>query len=214
MKSKYTRSLVWLGVLVVAALGLWFTRDLGTDGMTGRSRSATTSNSNLPVGFTQEDVDAEFERLNEELKNAFYPVVARAGSGFGGKLAPNEIPASYTGGEAGWFYTGSFYVDGVPLAVLENLATDEGLYLYLGEKVKEATITKIAPEYIEIRGIGGQVMRLDLMGGSGESDDLFEGAIIEPVRPDVAGFLGTDELNGVNFELESGSDRIEDTNEN
>ena len=214
MKSKYARPLVWLGVLAIAALGLWLTRDTGTDGMTGRSRTASTATRDLPDGFTQEDFDAEFERLNEELKNAFYPVVARAGSGFGGGLAPNEIPASYTGGEAGWFYTGSFYVDGVPLAVLENLATDEGLYLYVGEKVKEATITKIAPEYIEIRGIGGQVMRLDLMGGSGESDDLFEGAIIEPVRPDVAGFLGTDELNGVNFELESGSDRIEDTNEN
>jgi hypothetical protein len=104
-------------------------------------------------------------------------------------LAPNEIPASYTGGEPGWKYTGTMIVNDVPSALLENEMSGDVLYLMVGDKVKRAVIAQIAPTYIVVKGVGGQSLKLDLLRDLPEDGEDMRNFGFEPVRPDVPGAL-------------------------
>ncbi len=193
MNKKYERPIIYGTIAIVAIAGFWFTRE--EPPATGSKRptprlGASQSTAEVPDGFTQADFDAEFPALNESLNNAFKPVVARSGSGYGGSgLAPNEVPASYTGGEPGWFYTGTAIIDDVPTALMENASTSEGLFLKVGEKLRKATIIGIAPTYIQVRGVGGQTLTLDLLADPLDPDEEIEGIGFQPVVPDMSELL-------------------------
>jgi hypothetical protein len=179
------------GLLLVGVIA-WFAtapQDAPPSGKKLGLGNGRSSSSKANEKFTQEDLDASFPRLNEQARNAFNPLVARRESGSGGELAPNEIPASFTGGEAGWFYTGTAIVDDVPNALLENELTGQIEYLNVGDKVKRAVIAQIAPTYIVVTSPGGQNLRLNLLEDAPDEGVDVRDLGLAPVRPDVPGAL-------------------------
>lgn len=189
--AKVSRPVLYGGLLVIAVIA-WIATEPGDQGGPASSlkRGRGSSSSGRLEQFTKEDYEARFERLNEAPRNAFNPLVVRKDAG--GGLMPNEFPASYTGGEAGWFYTGTVVVNDVPSALVENEVTGEGMYLKVGDRLKKALIAQIAPTYIVVRAAGGQGLRLNLLTdpdtdeGTGMGSGL-RNLDVQPVRPDVPG---------------------------
>jgi len=190
--AKVSRPVVYGGLLFVAIAGFVLTTpppDSGKGGGGLPDRSKRTAASQAGP-FTEEDRTARFDRLNEGARNSFRPLVARRDAGYAGDgLAPNEFPASYTGGETGWFYTGTVVVDDVPSALVENERTGEGQFLMVGERLKRAVIAQITPTYIVVRNTSGQSVRLDLLRDRAEPGEEFDDMGVEPVRPDGPGFM-------------------------
>ncbi len=192
--AKLSRPVLY-GGLALLGLIAWFASAPSGESASGTGikliRGKTTS-AKAQAEFTQEDFDAAknpFPRLNEAPRNAFNPLVARLEQGASGALAPNEIPASYTGGEPGWKYTGTMIVNDVPSALLENEMSGDVLYLMVGDKVKRAVIAQIAPTYIVVRGAGGQSLKLDLLRDLPDEGVDNGNFGFEPVRPEVPGAL-------------------------
>jgi hypothetical protein len=189
--AKVSRPVLYGGILLLGVVA-WFATAPDEPSSTGKKLSLNRGKSTTKGAaeeFTQEDLDASFPRLNEAARNAFNPLVARKESGSGGELAPNEIPASFTGGEAGWFYTGTTIVDDVPSALLENELTGQIEYLNVGDKVKRAVIAQIAPTYIVVTSPGGQDLRLNLLEDAPDEGVNVRDLGLTPVRPDVPGAL-------------------------
>lgn len=192
MAVKVSRPVVYGSLIVVVIAAFALTTPPSGSGAGGgklpeRSKRGAT---NKVQTYTEEDRTARFDRLNEAARNSFRPLVARRDAGYaGGGLAPNEFPASYTGGETGWFYTGTVVVDDVPSALVENERTGEGQFLLVGERLKRAVIAQITPTYIVVRNSAGQSVRLDLLRDPAEPGEQYEDMGVEPVRPDGPGFM-------------------------
>ncbi len=192
--AKLSRPVLYGGIVLLGMIA-WFATAPSGDSAAGTGtkliRGRTTA-AQVQADITAEDLEAAknpFPRLNEASRNAFNPLVARQEQGATGALAPNEIPASYTGGEPGWKYTGTMIVNDVPSALLENEMSGDVLYLMVGGRVKRAVIAQIAPTYIVVRGAGGQSLKLDLLRDLPEEGVDNGNFGFEPVRPDVPGAL-------------------------
>ncbi|HXH61284.1 MAG TPA: hypothetical protein VNI20_07985 [Fimbriimonadaceae bacterium] len=190
--AKASRGTIYgiLGVVVVAAL-VFVSSPSTKSGLSATKPKSGSRASAKDDKFDERDRTATFDRLNEPIKNTFRPLVARADVGVSGSgLAPNEFPSAYTGGERGWLYTGTVIVDDVPSASVENQTTGEGYFLKVGEHVKGATISQIAPTYIVIAGINGQSLRLDLLREKPSPGDVaYTATTVAPVKPNVTGPL-------------------------
>ncbi len=192
--ASVSRPVLYGGIALLGAIA-WFATapdDASGIGGSGKLNRGNSASKQVQSDITEEDYKAArnpFPRLNEGTKNAFNPLVARQEQGATGALAPNEIPASYTGGEAGWMYTGTMIVNDVPSALLENQMSGDVLYLMVGQRVKRAVIAQIAPTYIVVKGAGGQSLKLDLLADRAEPGEDTGNFGFEPVRPDVPGAL-------------------------
>jgi hypothetical protein len=202
--AKVSRPVLYGGVALLGIVAWIATAPSESGGGGGQTlRKRGESGRQVQVQFTQEDRDAfakPFPRLNESPRNAFNPLVAQI-DGVGGALAPNEFPANYTGGEAGWFYTGTVVVNDVPSALVENELSGQGLYLKVGERLKNTVIAQITPTYIVVQAPGGQSLRLDLLRDIEEEDGGLGELDVQPVRPDVPGSL-SGPIRADGFEIE------------
>lgn len=193
MAAKVSKPVIYAGVatLVVAFFMMSSQPEpTGTKGKTLAELRAGNKSKATAALYPKEDFEARFERLNEDPKNAFMPLVAKFESGMtGGGLAPNEFPVALVGGEVGWFYTGTVIENDVPSALVENQLTGEGMYLKVGDRLKQSVITKIAPTYITVSGQAGMNVRLDLLADPPEIENGFGNLAVEPVRPNVNGIV-------------------------
>ena len=189
MANKVSRPVVYGGVLVLAIAGLIMANSPPSSSQASTAAKKARAANGVVAQFDDHDYKDRFPRLNEGARNAFNPLVVRKEGANGGALAPNEIPASYTGGEAGWLYTGTVIVDEVPSALVENEVTGDFLYLKVGEKLKRAVIAQIAPTYIVVNGAAGQILRLDLLIDAPEPGQGIDAMGIQPFRPDVPAAL-------------------------
>ncbi len=189
--AKVSRPVLYGGIALLGVVAWVATApaDSAGSGSGAKLNRGKTTSRQVQSDITEEDRKASFPRLNEGVKNAFNPLVARQEQGPNGALAPNEIPASYTGGEAGWMYTGTMIVNDVPSALLENQVSGDVLYLMVGQRVKSAVIAQIAPTYIVVRGAGGQSLKLDLLRDNPEEGEDISNFGFQPVRPEVPGAL-------------------------
>lgn len=157
--SLVRKPIFWVGVVALGAIA-WVATTPEQDtksGITARKFTAkkSTSRQGEPV-FVKEDYDAKFELVNIELKNSFQPIVARRGAGLsGGEGQANAVPPDFTGGETGWFYTGSAEIDGVRSALLEHRPTGEGAFLKTGERWKSAMVAQVLADSVVMKGPSG-----------------------------------------------------------
>ncbi len=91
------------------------------------------------------ELKATFEPVNLSTRDVFKPLVVREGQSGGMAALPNQVPPAFTGGDAGWYYTGTAVVDQVPTALVENTGTGEGLYLKQGDQWKNCKVERITP---------------------------------------------------------------------
>lgn len=188
--AKVSRPVLYGAIAAIGLIGYMLSTPPkttgGSKGKTLAELRAGSKGRTVAASVSKEDLEARFERLNEQPRNAFMPLVAKLEGGVaGGGLAPNEFPVVFTGGEVGWFYTGTVIEDSVPSALVENQLTGEGMYLKVGDRLKTSTITQIAPTYIVVSGRGGQALRLDLLADPPEIENGFGNLAVEPVRPNV-----------------------------
>jgi len=155
--SILRKPIFWVGVLAIGGIGY-----MATEGEAKKPSAAPklvtrkASTSKKSSTFTDEDRRAQFAPVNITFKNAFQPIVARKSGGFGsGEGSANGLPTDFTGGVAGWIYTGSAEIDGVAMALLENRSTGEGVFLKAGERWKSAAVVSIYPDSVVMRGPSG-----------------------------------------------------------
>src|SRR5690349_20934960 len=124
MAAKVSKPVLYGGILVAVVAVIMLTSPSQPTG--GKSspklsdlRKGKTTSKKSGVQVYPGDINAKFPRLGEEPRNSFMPLVVNMDAVSGG-LAPNEFPASYAGGESGWFYTGTVIEDNVPSALVEN----------------------------------------------------------------------------------------------
>lgn len=121
--------------------------------------------------FTKEDELARFARLDETTSNAFRPGVVDGKAGSNIATQVNQVPPSFADGEATWFYTGTAYIDSVPMVLFENTANGSGEYLKLGQNFRKFTVSAITPSSVTITGPDGSQRTLLLIENRPIVDD-------------------------------------------
>lgn len=155
------RLLIYGAVVVVGVAGFLLSepeKKPTSGGAAVRKSSATASASKntKETAFTEEDLQADFARLDEPVHNVFLPgVVDPSKQRGGGAEIPNQIPAEFMGGENGWLLTGIVTFDGRTVALLENPSQNEGQYLGVGESLKSATVMGITRNSVTLAGPNG-----------------------------------------------------------
>lgn len=155
--SLIKKPVFWIGVVGVGIAGWILTNpESHTSNQLGRTTRKKVAAKTSEV-FTEEDYKAKFAPMQISFKNSFTPIVARRDATLGGgDGAANEIPLEFTGGNAGWVYTGSAEIDGQISALLENRTTGDGVFLKPGERWKSAVVVKILGDGVVMRGPSGE----------------------------------------------------------
>jgi len=150
--------------------------------------------------FTEEDENAQFTRLDEPLNNAFTPSVIDSKltrSSSTTSDVPNQIPPAFMNGESGWFLTGIVNFDGRNEALLENNGTQEGLYLSVGQTIRNATLMDITRNSITLAGPNGLTQTFILLEDRPIVDDGDLSANNSPFDP-LVGNIGISQSNSSN----------------
>lgn len=179
---------ILLGAVVLSAY-VFLSEETVRRGAPKRSSSATAK-LNLPDGFLEEDFKTKFTPLNDSPKNSFEPIVARTRQGGAeSSVSPDAVPTILTGGEANWVFTGMAEIDGVPVGLLENKATLEGVFLKQSESWKQATVSVISPNALTLVGKNGKQYVLRTIE-SEMSNYQAEATGLAPVSPQLRGPIG------------------------
>lgn len=164
--AKLKRGWIYGGLVAVAAIAFFATspQEEVKKGQSGRRPPRTAANSSTSKArkaddFTEQDQKASFARYEGTVANVFTPLVKRTGSGSGAgsnsTAAPNQIPAYLVGGDTGWLYTGTAYIDSVPSALVENVSNGQGEYLKVGQTFRNARVVKITPNTLVLSDTEG-----------------------------------------------------------
>jgi len=186
MAMKVNRTYMYLIAVGVIAYGaVVMTEDNARKGAPKR-RNQSTASAPLPTGFTEEDLKVSFSPINESVKDAFRPIVVRKNSGSDTGLSPDAIPSVLTGGDPNWVYTGMAEVDSIPMGLLENKATGEGVFVKHSENWKSAEVAAISPVSLTLVGTNGRTYTMRLLDPEIKSS----GGGSAPVQPNLRGPIG------------------------
>lgn len=120
-------------------------------------------------------------------RNAFRPVLARAGAGQGGIVGDSGVPATFATGDPNWVCTGIAEVDAVRMALLENKATGEGVFLRQGDRWKSAVVSKVLADGVVLAGPSGEVRTIRVSA----EDSREESPELQPMQvPGLTGLIG------------------------
>ena len=190
-KKKSSMPLLIGALVVLTAFGMMS----GGESTLAKKKSTTTTFPTTTkkkkagdIEYLKEDETAEFASLTGDLPNAFKPAVQKKEL-IGSTKTSNAIPPIFTGGEAGWVYTGNMEVNGGQNALLENGGTGEGVFLKPGEKWKSMTLKQVKGESIVLRAADG--FEKEIFFGSNNSDAAQSVAPFNPgPGPRLAGQIG------------------------
>lgn len=181
----------WYIYAGVAALGVVAFVMTEPEKAPARERKAaetrSTSRASKEEVFTKEDFEAKFSRVAAAPKNGFNPLVlsGKSATARGGRLAPNEIPTTFTGGNERWVYTGTAVVDGVPQALVENVQSGEGEFLTVGQDWKNSVVRRITPTSLVLEGPNLLAMTFELMEDPVDDEGNYINSSLQPVAPPV-----------------------------
>lgn len=157
-KAIYQKPVFWVGVVALAVVGYTMTGEkAGTAKSKVPPKKRTTIAKKGAETFTEEDQTASFDRVQVTFKNAFVPLVAKSGGVGGADGQANAIPASFSGGDGSWVFTGSVEVDGVRQALLENRRTNDGVFLRAGQRWKNCVVKRVYEDSVVIEGPSGEM---------------------------------------------------------
>ncbi len=193
--AKVSRPVVYTGLVAVVIAAVYFAPGEPAKGKAASKTKARPTSKKSESLFTEEDYKTRFPRLDVQVKNAFYPVVARRTSGMPGVglLGPNSIPAELSGGDPNWEYTGTAILDGVPTALLENKVSVEAEFVTQGQDWKAARVARIAPEEIVLVARSGKSFTMRLTHPALEAEPgVLSNNGLQPVTPTLSGPIGAD----------------------
>lgn len=158
-QPKKTSPVVWVAIIGLSVLAYVSTTPSAPAPVVKHKKPLKKVSSSLDA-FTDADYKAHFNKLNEPIRNAFKPLIVRNGIGGGGlnpfKVADGSIPPSFTGGEAGWTYSGSAALNGSVRALIENTSTGESVLVRPGDRWKSSTLGPISSTAITLVGADGE----------------------------------------------------------
>lgn len=161
-----------------------------------RKKAAKHASAELPQ-FDAEDFAANkdgqrFALVNEPLRDAFKPLIARKRLADAKLDSPGSVPLGIAG-EASWMYTGMAEVDGVPQALLENSRTQDGVFLKQGEKWKAGTVYRITPDELILMDRAGalQIVKVNIQESF---PSIAPGGGFAPVNPPLRGTINPNNL--------------------
>lgn len=154
--SLFKKPVFWVAVVGVGIAGYVLTTPEEVVAVKSKKPVPKRSTNKALAAFTEEDFKATFQPYSGPAKNVFRPIIVRRTGTLGSADgAANAIPLDFTGGSAGWVYTGSAEVDGIPTALLENRSTGDGVFLRSGERWKNSVVIRITPTSMGMRGPSG-----------------------------------------------------------
>lgn len=156
-KSILQKPIFWIAAVAVGAIGFTATKE---DAVKPKAKVVKVSKPATKKGletFTEEDTLASFDRVKVEFKNSFVPLVVKSGGLGGADAAANRIPASFSGGDANWVFTGTFEADGVREALLENRSMGDGVFLRRGQRWKNCIVKRVLEESVVLEGPSGEM---------------------------------------------------------
>ncbi len=166
--AKPSRTIIYsaVGAIVIYGVFVLMTSD-DPKTKTAKPR-ATAQKSSKTALYLPEDYKASFPAVTTTVKNVMRPLVVRATDRIGA-AAETSIPASFTGGDGNWIYTGLAEVDGRSTALLENESTGEGVFLKVGERWKQCIVAEIKADSVVLVGPDGQSKRVHLQAADNGS---------------------------------------------
>lgn len=158
-KAIYQKPVFWVAMVAIGVAGFTMTGEKPSTTSKGKpvSKKKTTVAKKGAEVFTEEDQNASFERVQVTFKNSFVPLVAKSGGIGGADGQANAIPASFSGGDGNWVFTGSVEVDGVRQALLENRKTQDGVFLRSGQRWKNCVVKRVLSDAVVIEGPSGEM---------------------------------------------------------
>lgn len=140
-------------------------------------------------GFLPEDYEAKFASYPTPVRNSFKPLVEKRKM----TTVPPEsaivtgvFPASLTGGEGNWMYTGYAEVDGVRQGLLENSSTSESVFLRAGQKWKLLVVRSISENDMVVAGADGKPITIpvgDVANEQRANPNVVPPGGVAPVNP-------------------------------
>lgn len=192
-KKGIPRWMLFAGLAVVGVAGYLMTEPPAQSSTSSRRTSERTPSRPAAKGeevFTKEDFEAKFGRVADLPKNAFRPLVVSGRDSDRNALAPNQIPADYSGDNIRWVYTGTAIIDGVPNALVENPETGEGEFLKVGQTWKKSVVRRITPTALTLEGPSGSARTMELMKDPEQEADKLISAEVRPLSPTPPGMTG------------------------
>ncbi|MBX3117529.1 MAG: hypothetical protein KF784_00570 [Fimbriimonadaceae bacterium] len=199
---------IWY-LLVVVALSAVYMQMSGDESAAAKAKKAKppAKTAKMPEGVTQEDYTKRFDPLNESVDNSFMPIVARMSSGKNGQMnEPDAIPADLAGGEPGWYFTGTFEIDGAREACVENRSSGVGEFIRTGQSWKRVRITEIGDGTLTMVGPNGQPKTLRLAYGFNDQT-VASSSGLRPLDPTLSGNIGGGGAVGISPSNTSGNRR-------
>ncbi|MBS1714243.1 MAG: hypothetical protein JST30_07885 [Armatimonadetes bacterium] len=157
-KPFFARPLTWVALAALGIAGYVMTepeQSKAPKTTSSRPKKKSTTAAKEEV-FTKEDTTATFSPVKDQVKNSFRPIVAKSGRFGGADGMANVLPGDFTGGDGSWVYTGSVETDGVMMALIENRATGDAVYLKRGERWKSSYVVDITEDSVVMRGPSGE----------------------------------------------------------
>ncbi|MBC8065801.1 MAG: hypothetical protein H7Y17_13295 [Chlorobia bacterium] len=186
--KKKTSPILWIALLSVGAAAYVLTTPEVAPKKT-TVRKTSPKKTTVVSLITEEDLKASFERVNNPVKNAFMPFVKKS-SADTTQSSPNSLPAEFTGGEAGWAYTGTAAVDGRIQAVVENQGTGQGDFLSVGQNWKKARVVAVTESTLVLEGMSGQQITVKMQEKLSSSSMLAGGFAPVNVNQGLRGQIG------------------------
>lgn len=123
-------------------------------------------------GFVPADYEAlknPFPTAAVAAVDAFNPVVKKTVLPKLATLPPEpgtatQIPATLTGGEANWYFTGCPSTDGIRTALFENTSTGESVFVKAGQAFKAGTVQSVDISTVVLTGPNGVVANVPIVG--------------------------------------------------
>src|SRR5687768_1311979 len=113
--AQVSKPIMYAGLATVVIAAFLVLGEDGTSSATSSSKKKKRPVASREVEtFLPEDYKASFPVLNEPMKNAFKPLVARSSESTSRLVSDLDVPVA----DPGWIYTGMADIDGVPTALL------------------------------------------------------------------------------------------------
>ena len=190
-EAKKPSRIFWIAFMGGAAmLAAYFYGEEPQSGSGGapKRRNPVASSSNQS-DFLPEDYTADFQPVNEPLKNAFKPLVVRKGGMLSTPAMSNAIPPALAGGESGWEFTGIAEVNGRRQALIENLQTGVGEFLTAGQRWKTSNVLTITNDSVVLKGVDSDAVRTVSLPNL-ESEDFSGEGGLAPLPLPMTGRIG------------------------
>ena len=151
-----SRPIVYGGLLVVVVAAYTQFFSGSPNSKPTSKRKATSFSKQAEWKFPADELNARFDPPSARMRDAFEPLIkAEKTMTKAEEEQLMKVPANLTGGEPSWIFTGVVEVDGVKMALLENLSTKLGMYVKQGDAWKKCRLASVAVESISLVGEDG-----------------------------------------------------------